>query len=64
MFVSVLRVVIEGNVLAFLVELEIGRGGETQRERGLSGKLMRELAGFEHGQRVGAGCLGQSGVEG
>ena len=60
---SVLRVVVEGDVLSFLIELEVGRGRETHRERRLTVKLMRELSGFEHGLRVSASRLGQSGVE-
>ena len=63
MFVSVFGVVIERHVFSLLIELEGGRGGETYREGGLTIKLVRELAGFEDCQRVGARGLGEPVVE-
>jgi hypothetical protein len=47
-------VVVEGDVFAFLVELQFGSGRKALRERRLSGELVRELARVEHDLRVNA----------
>jgi hypothetical protein len=57
MFVAVLGVIIERNVLAFLLELEICCGCETLGQSGLAIELMRKATRFEHGLCVNAGGL-------
>ncbi len=63
MFVSVLGVVIEGNVLSLLIELEVSGGRQTLGEGGLAVKLMGKLPGRQHGLRVNASSLRKPGIE-
>jgi hypothetical protein len=61
--VAVLGVVVEGDVLSSLIELEIRPVGQALGEAWFVGKLVRESARLEHGLRVNASRLAQSGVQ-
>ena len=63
MFVAVLGIVIERDVLAFLIQQEIAGCGEAVGEGWLATKLVRKLFGFEHGLRMNARGLRESAVE-
>ena len=64
MFVSVLDVVVEGNVFSLLIELEVGHVCQTLGEGGLAVKLVGKFPCLEHGLSVDASCLRKSGIQG
>ena len=57
MFMPMLGVIIERNVLALLLELEVRCGREALRQCGLAIELVRETPRFEHGLRMHASSL-------
>ena len=63
MFMSMRGVEVERDVLAFLIELHMGRGRQALGQGGLAVKLMRKLPRRKHRFGVRAGRLAQSAIE-
>jgi len=63
MFVAMLGIVVVGNILSLLIELEFGRVRQTLWQRRLAVKLMRKLLRLDHRLGVNAGGLRESGIQ-
>jgi hypothetical protein len=63
MFVRMDSVVIERHVFSLLLEMKVSGGRKPLGQGRLAVKLMRKLLGFDHGQRVRARGLRESGIE-